>query len=367
VPGARHQAPNRAKTYGEYKKVEKLRVSVAGVGNNISALMQGISYYETRHTIGIPPGIRNHRIGDLEVSDIDLVGGFDVSESKIGKPLVSAIFAEPNNYIDIGVELPRSDAAVTKGLVYRDGQVSGHERVIKDLKETNAELLLYSLPAGMQWAADGYKDCALDAGVGLVNCTPEVIARNPETLVAFQQKGIALIGDDLASHLGTSTLHRELLSVLINRGLRLESSYQLNLGGNADFANLRENGGSKAQSKKNALSQEGLDLERVEVIPSAGFIGSLEDRKVAYVNIVARGWANTEIRIDLKLEVQDSSNAAGVIIDLLRIAGLSQRLGKGGFNVAAASFLKSPPGGHTANEKQLERAAFEELNRFTVA
>ncbi|MFS8184744.1 hypothetical protein ACMG4P_24745 [Pseudovibrio denitrificans] len=342
--------------------MDKIRLYVAGLGNNISALVQGMSYYQSLEPNGHQPGIRNRKIGGLKVYDLEIVGAFDIQEDKIGKPVNEAIFTPPNNYINLGLDLPASDSVVENGLILRNGVVTGHEKVVTALKQTKAEVLLYSLPTGLQWAADEYAKCALEAGVGLVNCTPEVIARNENTLKAFEDAGLALIGDDLASHLGTSTLHRELLSVLLRRGLTLESTYQLNMGGNEDFRNLREVGASKEISKKNALAQEGLDLEAVDVIPSAGFIKSLNDRKVAYVNVVARGWANTPINVDLKLEVQDSSNAAGVIIDLVRIAGCSQRAGKSGFNLAAASFLKSPPSGHSSNEKELELAAFQELN-----
>jgi myo-inositol-1-phosphate synthase len=172
------------------------------------------------------------------------------------------------------------------------------------------------------------------------------VARVPATLAAFERRGVPLIGDDLASHLGTSVVHRALLGLLNDRGLSLVSSYQLNLGGNEDFKNLRTAGESKRASKLNALAQEGLDTSRVEVIPSAGFVSHLNDNKVGMLNIEAVGWAGTPISVDLKLKVQDSSNAAGVIIDLIRMGAAAKRLGLGGFPAAAARILKSPAGGH---------------------
>jgi myo-inositol-1-phosphate synthase len=159
---------------------------------------------------------------------------------------------------------------------------------------------------------------------------------------------VPLIGDDLASHLGASVVHRALLHLLSERGLSLASSYQLNLGGNEDFRNLREQGGSKRQSKLNALAQEGVDTSKVEVIPSAGYVSHLRDNKVAMLNIEGLGWAGTPVSLDLKLKVQDSSNAAGVIIDLIRIAAAARRAGLGGFSPAAVRVLKSPAGGHTS-------------------
>lgn len=349
---------------------KSLRLAVAGVGNNISALLQGIFYYRKLIADGADtdtlPGIRHFKIGDFAIGDIELVAGFDVQPEKIGLPIERSIFCAPNNYPNLGLDIPRSTTVVQDGLRLVDKGVTGQAGVTSGLRQSGADVLLYSLPTGLQRAADAYVECALEAGVSFVNCTPETVARNPEHLRRFEERGLSLIGDDLASHMGTSMLHRAILDLLINRGLTLENTYQLNLGGNEDFRNLRNRGESKAVSKRNALARSGLDMDRVHVIPSAGVVPYLRDRKVAYVSVTGRGWANMPVSIDLKLEVQDSSNAAGVIIDLIRIAASARRLGFGGFNPAAASFLKSPPNGHLEDEHETELAELRRLNAACV-
>ncbi|HST47196.1 myo-inositol-1-phosphate synthase [Jatrophihabitans sp.] len=331
---------------------EPLRLAVCGVGNNISALFQGAQYYRQLINHGVPaselPGIKHAEIGGLGVADIDFVAAFDVHPSKVGLPFSEAVLAAPNNYPRLDVPLPEVRFPVTPGLTAADCEPSGPAwtRILRQLRDSRAEVLLYSLPTGLQWAADAYAQLALEAGTAFVNCTPESVARVPATLAEFERRGLPLVGDDLASHLGTSVVHRALLGLLTDRGLSLVSSYQLNLGGNEDFKNLRVVGESKRASKLNALAQDGLDTSKVEVIPSAGFVAHLNDNKVGMLNIEAVGWAGTPISVDLKLKVQDSSNAAGVIIDLIRIAAAAKRLGLGGFPAAAARILKSPAGGH---------------------
>lgn len=342
-----------------------LRLAIAGIGNNILALYQGAAFYkplkdrkDEQHV-----GIIRPFIGGLHVSDIEFVGGFDVDEEKIGKPMHEAIFLGQNNYPRLSVTLASCDAVIQRGIRSADDVTELEIRRISDaLIACDAEVLLYSLPTGMQWAADAYAEAALQAGVALVNCTPETIARNPETLEKFERANVPLVGDDLASHIGTSIVHRTLLGLLNDRGITLGTSYQLNLGGNADFQNLRVAGASKQQSKMNALAQEGIDVSNVEVIPSAGFVTHLKDNKVAYLNIEGTGWAGTPISIDLKLKVQDSSNAAGVIIDLIRVAAVTRRRQDGGFPAAAARILKSPPGGHPLFSDERIAASFRSLD-----
>jgi myo-inositol-1-phosphate synthase len=341
-----------------------MRLAVAGVGNNISALLQGIYFYRDlaqRPGAEGMPGIRHPFIGDLGVGDVNLVAGFDVQAEKIGLDLAGAIVADPNNYPILGAPVPEQGVKVVAGLRLENGQVRGAGEVVAELKRARAEVLLYSLPTGLQWAAEAYAQCSLEAGVAFVNCTPEIVARNPETMAAFEAAGVPLIGDDLASHLGTSIVHRTLLRLLSERGLTLRSSYQLNIGGNEDFRNLLHNGGSKLQSKKNALAQDESELDLIEVVPSAGYIRHLKDNKVAILNVEAVGWGGTPISLDLKLKVQDSSNAAGVIIDLVRIAAAARRLDYGGFNAGAAPLLKSPPYGHPQDEVAIAEAALDRL------
>lgn len=340
-----------------------IRLAVAGVGNNISALFQGVELYRRLREDGRAeqdlPGIKWPRIGGIGVSDVEFVAAFDVHPNKVGVKFREAVVAEPNNYPLLDVELPDLAVSVDAGLTENDSPA--FRRVVRRLRESEAEVLLYSLPTGLQWAATAYARAALEAGVAFVNCTPEIVARSPELLAEFTAAGVPLIGDDLASHLGTSVVHRALLGLLSERGLSLASSYQLNIGGNEDFRNLRERGASKRQSKINALAQEGVDTTNVEVIPSAGYISSLRDHKVAILNIEGLGWAGTPITLDLKLKVQDSSNAAGVIIDLIRIAAAARRNRRGGFCAAAVKVLKSPAGGHPSYTGQDIARGFHEL------
>lgn len=328
--------------------VEPLRLAVAGIGNNILALCQGTAYYrahKNNHDIDLV-GIARSFIGGLHVSDVAFVTGFDVAPEKVGKSIHEAIFLGENNYPRLNVVIDSNTGIVHHGLGNTSPNKADIQRIADILVKSKSEVLLYSLPTGLQLAAEAYAEAALLAGVAFVNCTPEVVARNPDILDRYKNANIPMLGDDLASHIGTSIVHRTLLGLLRERGITLTSSYQLNMGGNADFKNLREAGASKRESKMNALAQEGVDVSKVEVIPSAGFISHLRDNKVAYLNVEGAGWAGTPISIDLKLKVQDSSNAAGVIIDLIRIAAVSLRRIEGGFPAAAARILKSPPGGH---------------------
>jgi myo-inositol-1-phosphate synthase len=350
---------------------EDVRLAVAGVGNNISALFQGAQLYRKMQNEGVDeadlPGIKRPRVGGIAVSDLSFVAAFDIHPNKAGKPFTEAVLAEPNNYPRLDVELPEVPVTVRTGLATPDDAEptsAAFRATVEHLRTTRAEVLLYSLPTGLQWAADGYARAALEAGVAFVNCTPEVVARSPEMLAAYQDAKVPLVGDDLASHLGTSVVHRALLGLLSERGLTLASSYQLNIGGNEDFRNLRECGASKRESKLNALAQDGVDTSNVEVIPSAGFIPHLRDNKVALLNIEGLGWAGTPVSLDLKLKVQDSSNAAGVIIDLVRIAAASARLGIAGFPPAAVRILKSPAGGHQKYTPDDVEEGFRQLDRL---
>ncbi|MEU4062661.1 inositol-3-phosphate synthase [Streptomyces wedmorensis] len=342
------------------------RVAVAGVGNNISALAQGIRYYADLSAQGVAPedlpGIRLPVIGELAVHDVELVAAYDIDPRKIGVELNEAVFRAPNNYPRLGVDLAPTGVLVERGIVRDEPLEAEIARIAKSLEDSNAEVLLYSLPTGLQWAATAYAEAALAAGVAFVNCTPESVGRDEGIHDRYVAAGVPLIGDDLASHIGTSIVHRSLLRLFADRGITLNSSYQLNLGGNEDFRNLREQGASKRESKMNALAQDGVPLGRVDVIPSAGYVAHLEDHKVAYLNITGAGWANTPVEVDLKLRVQDSSNAAGVIIDLIRIAAAAARVGEKGFVAAAATLLKSPPKGHPAYSEHDVAASFEAIS-----
>ncbi|MBM0204224.1 inositol-3-phosphate synthase [Micromonospora sp. STR1s_5] len=306
--------------------IERARVAVVGVGNNTSALVQGLALYRQSGSL---VGIRRPMIDGLGVGDIDVVAAFATSEEKIGRDLTEAIFLAPNNFPRLNCDLPRAGVPVTKGLI----DASEVQRVAA------AEVLLYSAPSGRPETARAYAAAAHKAGVAFINTTADPVARDPQLLGSFEAAGLPLLGDDLASQFGTSVLHNALLRLLADRGLTLVSSYQVNLGGTEDFRNLVENPNTKKQSKLNALSAD----DKVQVAP-LGYLPHLASQKVAHLNLEAQGWGETAVSLDVKLKVHDPSGAAGVNIDLIRIAASALRNGRGGHSAEATSLLKSPPG-----------------------
>ncbi|WP_431948060.1 inositol-3-phosphate synthase [Micromonospora marina] len=310
--------------------IERVKVAVVGVGNNTSALVQGIEYY--RRT-GSLVGICREEIDGLGVGDIEFVAAFATSPGKIGKDLTEAIFLPPNNFPRLDGRLPPAGVPVTEGLVDK----SGIDRVAGALAD--ADVVLYSAPSGRPVIARAYAEAARRAGAAFVNTTSDTVARDPECLARFVDSGVPLIGDDLASQFGTSVLHDALLRLLAARGISLVSSYQVNLGGTEDFRNLVANPNTKKQSKLNALS----DADKVEMAP-LGYLPHLNSQKVAHLNLEAQGWAGTAVSIDVKLKVHDPSGAAGVNVDLVRIAASAKRGSRGGYATEATPLLKSPPG-----------------------
>ncbi|MBG6066723.1 inositol-3-phosphate synthase [Micromonospora ureilytica] len=310
--------------------IERVKVAVVGVGNNTSALVQGLALYRQSGSL---VGIRRPMIDGLGVGDIDVVAAFATSAEKIGRDLTEAIFLAPNNFPRLNCDLPKAGVPVTKGLV----DASEVQRVAAAL--VGAEVLLYSAPSGRPETARAYAAAAQAAGVAFINTTADPVARDPQLLASFEAAGLPLLGDDLASQFGTSVLHNALLRLLAERGLTLVSSYQVNLGGTEDFRNLVENPNTKKQSKLNALSA----ADRVEVAP-LGYLPHLASQKVAHLNLEAQGWGETAVSLDVKLKVHDPSGAAGVNIDLIRIAASALRNGRGGHAAEATPLLKSPPG-----------------------
>ncbi|MCW3840360.1 inositol-3-phosphate synthase [Micromonospora yasonensis] len=309
--------------------IENVKVAVVEVGNNTSALVQGISFYRKTGSL---VGIHRPEIAGLGVGDIDVVAAFAISDAKVGDDLHEAIFAPPNNFPRLDVELPPSGVTVQRGLV----DSTEIERVARALK--GAEVLLYSAPSGRPETAQAYAEAALMAGLAFVNTTSDAIAREPSWIRRFADAGLPLLGDDLASQFGTSVVHHALLRLLQERGLTLVSSYQVNLGGTEDFRNLVENSNTKKQSKLNALGSE-----KVQLAP-LGYLPHLGSQKIAHLNIEAQGWGETAVSLDVRLKVHDPSGAAGVNIDLIRIAATALRSGRGGYPAEATPLLKSPPG-----------------------
>jgi myo-inositol-1-phosphate synthase len=314
--------------------IERVKVAVVGVGNNISALVQGIALYRSTGSLA---GIRQPDLGGLGVGDIDFVAAFDVAPERIGKDLAEAIFLPPNNFPRLAGELPLSGVAVDRGLT----DATEVERVAGQL--AGAEVVLYAAPSGRTETARAYAEAALRAGAAFINTTSDAVARDGHWLDRFTAAGLPLLGDDLTSQFGTSVVHHALLRLLEERGLTLISSYQVNLGGTEDFKNLVENSNTKHQSKLNALAADGSTADRVQVAPF-GYLSHLKSHKVAHINIEAQAWGETPVSLDVKLTVHDPSGAAGVTIDLVRMAASALRQRRGGYLAEAAPLLKSPPG-----------------------
>ncbi|WP_221321847.1 inositol-3-phosphate synthase [Actinoplanes sp. L3-i22] len=309
--------------------IDSLRVAVIGVGNNTSALVQGLAFY--RNT-GSLIGIARPEVDGLAVGDVRVVAAFARSDGKVGKDLHEAIFAAPNNFPRVEADLPPAGVTVQRGLF----DATGIERIAGAL--TGAEVVLYSAPSGRPEIALAYAEAALAAGAAFVNTTADPVARDAGLAGRFAAAALPLIGDDLASQFGVSVLHRTLLDLLAARGLTLAGSYQVNLGGTEDFRNLVANPDAKKRSKANAL---GSDL--VGIAP-LGYLPHLGSQKIAHLNIEARGWAGSAVSLDVHLKVHDPAGAAGVNIDLVRLAGAAVRSGRGGYLPEAAALLKSPPG-----------------------
>ena len=276
------------------------------------------------------------QFGDYHIRDIEFVAAFATSPEKIGLDLSEAIFLPPNNFPRLTAEMPPSGVTVRRGLT----DASEVERVAGEL--AGAQVVLYAAPSGRAETAHAYADAALRAGAAFINTTSDAVARDPRWLDLFVTAGLPLLGDDLTSQFGTSVLHHALLRLLEERGLSVASSYQVNLGGTEDFRNLVEHSNTKLQSKRNALAgTSGAD--QVQIAP-LGYVPHLKSHKVAHINIEAQGWGETPVSLDVKLKVHDPSGAAGVTIDLIRMAASALRQRRGGYLAEAAPLLKSPPG-----------------------
>ena len=335
----------------------KLRVAIVGVGNCASALVQGIAFYGEAPANEHVPGLMHVDLGGYRVGDIEIVAAFDVADAKVGRDLSEAIFATPNN-THVFADIPRQGIAVRRGPTLdglgrylRDVIAESAEPVCdvaRVLRDSGAEILVSYLPVGAEAATRWYAEQALEAGCALVNCIPVFIASDPHWSARFAERGLPLIGDDIKSQVGATILHRVLTSLFRDRGVRLDRTYQLNFGGNTDFMNMleRERLQSKKVSKTQAVtSMIGAELPagNVHVGPS-DHVPWLEDRKWCYIRMEGTTFGNVPLNCEVKLEVWDSPNSAGVVIDAVRCAKLALDRGIGGALVAPSSyFMKSPP------------------------
>jgi myo-inositol-1-phosphate synthase len=335
----------------------KVRVAIVGVGNCASSLVQGLEYYKDAADDARVPGLMHVRFGDYHVSDIEVVAAFDVDAKKVGCDVADAIFASENNTIKfaevapLGVTVQRGPTLDGLGEYYRQIITESDEPaadVVAALRESRADVLVSYLPVGSEEADRFYAQCAIDAKVGFVNALPVFIASDPVWAAKFTEAGVPIVGDDIKSQVGATITHRVLAKLFEDRGVELLRTYQLNFGGNMDFMNMLER--TRLQSKKISKTQAVTSQVPHEMEKAAVHIGPsdhvpwLDDRKFAYVRLEGRSFGDVPLNLEYKLEVWDSPNSAGVIIDALRACKIAKDRGIGGPIVSASSyFMKSPP------------------------
>ncbi len=334
-----------------------VRVAIVGVGNCATSLIQGVHFYRDADPSGVVPGLMHVRFGDYHVRDVEFVAAFDVDAKKVGFDLAEATSASENNTIRIcevpplGITVQRGPTLDGLGKYYLETIEQSDADpvdVVRVLRDTKADVLVSYLPVGSEQAGKFYAQCAIDAGVAFVNALPVFIASDPEWAKKFEDAGVPIVGDDIKSQVGATITHRVMAKLFEDRGVVLDRTFQLNVGGNMDFKNMleRDRLESKKISKTQAVtSNVGHDLgaRNVHIGPS-DYVAWLDDRKWAYVRMEARAFGNVPLNLEYKLEVWDSPNSAGIIIDAIRAAKIAKDRGVGGPLLSASSYLmKSPP------------------------
>ena len=336
---------------------DKIRVALAGIGNCANSLIQGVEYYRNADPTEQVPGLMHVVLGQYHVGDVEFVAAFDVDATKVGADLSKAIWAGQNNTIkfadvsELGITVLRGPTLDGLGKYYRDAiEESPAEPVdvAQVLKDVGADVLVSYLPVGSEHAQKYYAQACIDSKVAFVNAIPVFIASDPEWAQKFTDANVPIVGDDIKSQVGATIVHRLLARLFEDRGLVLDRTYQLNVGGNMDFKNMleRERLESKKISKTQAVTSQidnGIEANNVHIGPS-DHVGWLEDRKWAYIRLEGRNFGDVPLNIEMKLEVWDSPNSAGVIIDALRCAKIAKDKGIGGPLLGpSAYFMKSPP------------------------
>jgi myo-inositol-1-phosphate synthase len=335
----------------------KVRVGLVGVGNCASSFVQGLSFYAEATANDNPPGLMHVDLGGYYIRDVQVVSAFDIHAGKVGRDVADAIVTRPNNTLSFAM-VPAMGVMVERGHTldglgkYLVGEVPESEMpevdVVDVLRRTNTEVLVSYLPVGSQKATEHYAEAALAAGCAFVNCIPVFIASNKDWAERFASRRLPIVGDDIKSQVGATIVHRVLANLFRDRGVRLDRTYQLNFGGNTDFKNMleRERLESKKISKTQAVSSQldiPLDADNIHIGPS-DFVPWLSDRKWAHIRLEGTGFGGAPLNMELKLEVWDSPNSAGVVIDAVRCAKLGLDRGIGGPLIGPSSyFMKSPP------------------------
>ncbi|WP_261555183.1 inositol-3-phosphate synthase [Frankia tisae] len=349
-----------------------VRVAIVGVGNCAASLVQGVEYYRGADPSAQVPGLMHVTLGDYHVSDLTFVAAFDVDAKKVGRDLSEAIVASENNTIKIadvpplGLTVSRGHTLDGLGRYYRETIEESDEEpvdVVAALRESRADVLVCYLPVGSEDAAKFYAQCAIDAGVAFINCLPVFIAGVPEWAEKFRAAGVPIVGDDIKSQVGATITHRVMAKLFEDRGVVLDRTMQLNVGGNMDFKNMLERDRleskkiSKTQAVTSQLSHD-LGKDNVHIGPS-DYVAWLDDRKWAYVRLEGRAFGDVPLNLEYKLEVWDSPNSAGVVIDAVRCAKIALDRGIGGPILSASSyFMKSPPEQYRDNEARDKVEAF---------
>ncbi|HTI88709.1 MAG TPA: inositol-3-phosphate synthase [Alphaproteobacteria bacterium] len=341
-----------------------VRVGIVGVGNCASSFVQGLTYYSQARANEPVPGLMNAELGGYHIGDVKISSAFDVSASKVGRDVSEAIYAMPNNthrFADVaptGVTVERGPTLDGLGRYLRD-ELEESDRAVVDVTEALArsrtDVLVSYLPVGSQQATEWYATRALEAGCAFVNCIPVFIASNSDWRRKFEERGLPLIGDDIKSQVGATIVHRALANLFRERGVRLDRTYQLNFGGNSDFKNMLER--ERLESKKISKTQSVVSQLDMPLAPDQIHVGPsdhvpwLTDRKWCYIRMEGTTFGGVPLNLELKLEVWDSPNSAGVVIDAVRCAKLAIDRGIGGALVGPSSyFMKSPPQQFTDHE-----------------
>jgi myo-inositol-1-phosphate synthase len=334
-----------------------VRVAIVGVGNCASSLIQGVEYYKDADPGDRVPGLMHVSFGPYHVRDVEFVAAFDVDAKKVGRDLAEAILASENNTIKIcdvaptGITVQRGPTLDGLGEYYQEMISESADPavdVVQVLRDSGADVLVSYLPVGSEQADRFYAQCAIDAGVAFVNALPVFIASDPEWAEKFTAAGVPIIGDDIKSQVGATITHRVLAKLFEDRGVELLRTYQLNFGGNMDFMNMLERKrlvSKKVSKTQSVTSQIPHEMEKAAVhIGPSDHVPWLDDRKWAYIRLEGRAFGDVPLNLEYKLEVWDSPNSAGVIIDAIRAAKIAKDRGIGGPILSAASyFMKSPP------------------------
>ncbi|WP_026877946.1 inositol-3-phosphate synthase [Jiangella gansuensis] len=337
--------------------MSSVRVGIVGVGNCAASLVQGVQYYRDADPATKVPGLMHVQFGDYHIGDVEFVAAFDVDAKKVGQDLADAIGASENNTIKIcdvaptGVIVQRGHTLDGLGKYYRETIVEDESEpvdVVAALKAAKVDVLVCYLPVGSEDAAKFYAQCAIEAGVAFVNCLPVFIAGTAEWADKFTAAGVPIVGDDIKSQIGATITHRVLAKLFEDRGVTVDRTYQLNVGGNMDFKNMleRERLESKKISKTQSVTSQlvdGLEPRNVHIGPS-DYVEWLDDRKWAFIRLEGRNFGDVPLSLEYKLEVWDSPNSAGIVIDAIRAAKIALDRGVGGPILSASSyFMKSPP------------------------